>query len=190
MAGSRSIGSIQYTKASRRVGSVITYHQLWKGPDHFLLIKEIGWIEEYKRFYFNDIQSITVRQTASYLVWALIHPVLALFVAGIGQAGGAETGFYIFTGLLFLVIWSVHLLQGPTCTCWIQTGINREKLYMFRRVRQVRKFWNTVSLDLVEAQGRFSLEEMERVGVFVEPEANTPEPPSIAPVLQAEPGVE
>ena len=189
MAG-RSIGSLEYKKASRRVGTVITYHQIWRGPDHFLLIKEIGWIEEYKRLYFNDIQSITVRQTAAYLVWALILPVLALFAAGIAQTAGAGTGIYIFIGLLFLVIWSLHLIQGPTCACWIQTGINKEKLPMFRRVRQVRKFWKKFEPELTAVQGFFSLDEMEQVGTFTEHKRIIPEPPSVPPVFTTESGVE
>lgn len=186
----RSIGSITYTKASRRAGSVVTHHQLWKGPDHFLLIKEIGWIEEYKRFYFSDIQSITVRQTAAYLVWALVLPLLALFVAGIGQTMDASAPFYIAVGLIFLVILSLHLLQGPTCSCWMQTGINKEKLLMFRRVRQVRKFWNKTAFELIDVQGPFSLEEMEQVGTFTERVNTRPVPPDLPPILAVDTGAE
>ena len=61
---------------------------------------------------------------------------------------------------------------------------------MFRRVRQVRTFWNSASVDLIEVQGAFSLDEMERKGAFVEHTAHKSEPPAITPVLNAEPGVE
>ena len=189
MAG-RSAGSIHYTRASRRAGSVATYHQMWKAPDHLLLVKETGWAEEYKRFYYTDIQAVVVKQTAAYLIWAIILPILYLFAAGIGQSVDADTLFYIIAGVLFLVIWSLHLIQGPTCKCWIQTGINKEKLLMFRRVRQVRKFWKMISPILMAAQGEFSLEEMEREGTFKEAK-NTPViPPDVAPVLDVESGAE
>jgi hypothetical protein len=186
----RKAGSIEYKKATRRMGSVITYHQLWKGPDHLLLVKEVGWIEEYKRFYFNDIQAITVRRTATYLVWALVLPVLALFVAGIGLANGAPTSFHVISGVLFLVAWSLHLMQGPTCSCWIQTGINKEKLLMFRRVHQVRKFWKKMEPELTAVQGGFSLESMEQEGIFTERTNAPAAPPAVPPVLNPEAGVE
>ena len=36
------------------------HSSLWLGPDHLLSVDRIWMNEEYKRFYFRDVQAITV----------------------------------------------------------------------------------------------------------------------------------
>ena len=38
-------------------------YTLWQGPDHLLQIYSRLGVEDYKRFYFNDIQAIITRKT-------------------------------------------------------------------------------------------------------------------------------
>ena len=48
----------------RRAGfftAVATRSSLWLGKDHLLCIDSNGYGEDYKRFYFRDIQTITLR---------------------------------------------------------------------------------------------------------------------------------
>jgi hypothetical protein len=42
---------------------------LWMGMDHLLSISEGPYSEEYKRFFFRDIQAITVCITRRRMVW-------------------------------------------------------------------------------------------------------------------------
>jgi len=49
----RNSGVAKYIRVSRRYGSLMTHHQLWRGTDHILLVRETGSMEEYKRFYFR-----------------------------------------------------------------------------------------------------------------------------------------
>jgi hypothetical protein len=151
-----------YSKLSRRIGSMMTYHQLWKGSDHLMLVKEVGCTEEYKRFYFKDIQAVVTTRSISYLVWALVLLILTLGMAG---AGFSETdpvsktiSFTVMgASLLFLLI---HLSLGPTCKCWLHTGINREKLVIFRRTRQVLRFLGKIEPEITKAQGEFPTQAM------------------------------
>ncbi len=150
----------QYRKLSRRAGSLISHSQLWKGSDHLLLVKEVGCAEEYKRFHYRDIQALVVIRSKAYAFWAVFLPVLALLLGGVVYTVGdvGSVGGWIAA----LVVWFVvHLVRGPTCKCWIQTGINLERLIMFKRTAQVRKFMARVQPDIVSAQGRFSIDEME-----------------------------
>ncbi len=91
----------------------------------------------------------------------------------------------VFVGVPLLICLIVHLLRGATCKCWIQTGINKERLVMFRRVREAQKFWKKLEPELVNVQGPFSLEEMEREGTFVEKEIN-PDPPPVPERMKSE----
>lgn len=174
---SRSAGSLNYIKLSGRAGSLVAHHQIWQGSDHLLVVKEVGCVEEYKRFYFNDIQAFMVVRSVNYLAWAILLPVFFIFIFGIAQISGDGQPFVNGVGIVLIIIWLIHLLRGPTCKCWIQTEINKERLIMFKRVRAARKFWNRIKPDLVAVQGDFSLEDMEQEGAFVE--NVIPEPPAI-----------
>jgi hypothetical protein len=47
----------------KKKGFLIGHHTLWQGPDHLLQIYSRLGVEDYKRFYFNDIQAVTTRKT-------------------------------------------------------------------------------------------------------------------------------
>lgn len=153
--------SVNYKKLSRRSASLVAHHRLWKGPDHLLVVKQVGCSEEYKRFYFRDIQAIIVKRTLSYRIWGLVLPCMALAILGAGWSSlDQEWGLWVLIGII-VVLWVVHLVLGRTCACWIQTAINKEKLVMFKRIAQVKRFWTKIEPDLTAAQGAFSIEEME-----------------------------
>jgi len=177
-------GNPVYTKFSKRTGTVIAHHRMWRADDHLLVVKSVGCAEEYKRFYFSDIQAVVLSRSSSYLLWALLLPVIAMFLS----AFMIEADSRAFLGGLLavtLVVWVVHLAKGPTCTCWIQTGINKERLRMFNRVRQANRFWQRIEPLLAEAQGAFSAEEMEAEGTrgVADPRKA---PPPVPPVPQSE----
>ena len=40
---------------------------LWLGSDHILLVKDLGYLERYQRYYFRDIQGLTLEPTPRYV---------------------------------------------------------------------------------------------------------------------------
>ncbi|HZR47537.1 MAG TPA: hypothetical protein VFA47_12570, partial [Candidatus Manganitrophaceae bacterium] len=42
---------------------------LWEGKDHLLCLYRTGYTEEYKRFYYRDIQAFITRKTARGSAW-------------------------------------------------------------------------------------------------------------------------
>src|SRR6188474_1572175 len=76
-----------YKKIARggRPGRVaITQLSLWLGPDHLLQIEGDGYSERYRRFYFADIETFTIRRDnrqRNYTIFLGI--LLALFVFGV-----------------------------------------------------------------------------------------------------------
>jgi hypothetical protein len=56
---------------------IIGYYTLWQGPDHLLSVYSRFGIEDYRRFYFTDIQSMIVHKTVSGKIQNLI---LGLFL--------------------------------------------------------------------------------------------------------------
>lgn len=167
----------QYKKASRRASSLFSRSQLWYGSDHLLLVKEFGASEEYKRFYYRDIQTMIALRTPAYYLWGIVFLVMILFLLGAYFGAEEVDGVAALFGLGFITLFlGAHLLRGPTCKCWIQTRINKEKLIMFGRTAQVRRFLTQVEPKIVAVQGRFSLDEMKSIGHHPIPDSN-PIPP-------------
>lgn len=106
----------------------------------------------------------------SFYFWTAVLPLLMLLLLTIPAFATPGSFLEWFSSSLywiagfFGIIWLIHLLQGPTCKCWIQTGINREPLPMFKRIRQSNRFWKKIELKLIAAQGNFSQDEMNRIG--------------------------
>ena len=150
-----------YKKISPRKSDFVSHSRLWLGKDHLLVVREIGYTDEYKRFYFSDIQSITMLKTRSYFVFSILFAIpLVLFSVLFGMGEGLvweNVPSLVFT-LFFFVLLVVHLLRGPTCKCWIRTSVNNEVLTMIRRDRAFIKLIKRVDPLIQAAQGSFSIE--------------------------------
>src|SRR6185503_16307515 len=64
-----SRGAKVYRRLPGRESGLLSYSRLWLGPDHLLLARTTFFSEEYKRFYFRDIQAIVMRKTRRHLFW-------------------------------------------------------------------------------------------------------------------------
>lgn len=146
---------------------------LWLGDDHLLLVETNGYTESYKRFYFRDIQAISIQQTNRYRWWAgitgffaLVFLILAIATMpktspvqwnGGEIAGGIFLGGIAGLGLLFLVI---NWILGPTCRCFLRTAVQTEELPSLCRERRTRKVFDQIRPQIVAAQGQLTLEEV------------------------------
>src|SRR5438270_8932541 len=84
---------------------------LWLGKDHLLCIDSSGYTENYKRFYFRDIQALVIRKTERHKYFALACAVLA-FGCFLPSALSSEVVVrYIFGSLvgLFVLIFLINL---------------------------------------------------------------------------------
>jgi hypothetical protein len=134
---------------------------LWEGKDHLLLIDTNGYTENYRRFYFRDIQTISVSQTNGRAVWngiwgALTGVTAALWLphfAGLRTAPQlwevlAASGTLLFFALPLLI----NNLLGSTCVCLIQTAVQHEELAPLRRARAANRIIQHLLPTITAAQ--------------------------------------
>src|SRR5262245_36888992 len=73
---------LRLTRLQRRSGRFIqavgTYSGLWLAEDHLLCVNSNRFMEDYKRFYFQDIQSITIVMTQRGRNWNFVLASLML----------------------------------------------------------------------------------------------------------------
>lgn len=133
---------------------VRTRTSLWQGKDHLLYVLSTGYTEDYKRFYYSDIQAITIRKTIRYMVWNII---LLTFLVCFGAAAYSYSDKFLvatlytvaFFSFLFLVI---NLSMGQTCICQLYTQVSTEELCSLKRLRTAKKVINIITPLIEEKQ--------------------------------------
>ncbi len=138
---------------------LIGYHTLWQGEDHLLSVYSRFGIEDYRRFYFTDIQSMIVHKTVSgriqNLILGLLLPIFTL------MAFTLDGGLQIFGGIMavcFLIILSINWLCGPTCVMYLCTAVQNEKLPSLHRLKNAQKVMDRLKPLIEKFQGRLTPE--------------------------------
>ncbi len=144
----------QYRRVAGRTGLFIR-HSLWMGADHLLRVRAHPFAEEYRRYYFRDIQAIVLTELPNTA--ALYGFIAAAFLAAI-------TGMLLYSRhpvwasmcglsavLLFFLSW-----RRPTCACYVKTLVSTEKLPALRRIRKAQRAIALVKQEIESVQGRWA----------------------------------
>jgi len=144
-----------YRRLPGRAAGLASYHHLWLGPDHLLSVRATGYSEEYKRFYFRDIQALIVRKTERREISSVIFTLLAigcgLFVLVTPLL--MWRGFWAVCTGVVLGCLLVNWLRGPTCICHIRTAVQTEPLPTLKRLPTARKVIARLKPGIQDAQG-------------------------------------
>ena len=150
-----------YRRLPGRGMAVLQHARVYQGPDHLLQVVSTGYSEIYKRFYFRDIQAITIHKTHWGKIWNGIWGFFtALFgLPAVDMTGttaivmGSIAGFFG----LFLI---ANVAFGPTCACFVRTAVQTERLAPVTRIRTARRFLKRVRPLIEAVQGSLSREEL------------------------------
>ncbi|MBU6410820.1 MAG: hypothetical protein KGR98_10585, partial [Verrucomicrobia bacterium] len=132
---------------------------LWLGPDHLLHVESSGYTESYKRFYFRDVQTLTIRETTRRNVWnaILILPVVFCLVVLVISLFPLKNIAAVITwsilATLLVVPFVINNLRGPTCACELRTAVQIEELPSLSRVRKTRRVLAKIRPLIAAAQG-------------------------------------
>jgi hypothetical protein len=150
----------EYTKirgSGYKKGSFVSLRgiraSLWLGADHILCMYNKGYEEDYRRFYYRDIQAITTHLDSRRKAWNIALGICALCFA--------FWGLKVFSiSAIFLLCMLVNWLRGPTCTCYLQTAVSRERLVSLNRLKNADHFMDLVSPLIEKSQGKIDPEEL------------------------------
>lgn len=145
--------------------------QLWIGQDHLLSVDQYGFFftfhEKYRRFYYSDIQGITVQETTASRKWTVLWSVLSIVMLGCSAlvhslwetSAGAPwiTAAMVAPCVFFLML---NLWRGPSCRVTIHTAVQSELLPSLNRIKRARQFLPLVLPRIESAQGRLEGGEM------------------------------
>jgi hypothetical protein len=158
--GSKS-ADIQYRRLPgrglRREGFVAvarTWGTLWLGRDHVLSVDTHLFSEDYKRFYFRDIQAIVIGKTRRGMV---LNIVFSLFTASwlliaINQSEPIGVTLWLIVTGVFAVMLGINAWRGPTCTCYLVTAVHKEILPSLNRIKEAEKVSQILRKHIENAQ--------------------------------------
>jgi hypothetical protein len=147
---------IRYTRLPGRLRGVFHTASLWLGDDHLLAVSGWRFSEDYKRFYYRDIQAVVVTRTPRGVLpvpWILAVVVASItcvigYVRSIHWLGEASAEVLIVLALYLLV---VSLMQS--CRCRIQTAVSHAELPSLYRLWSARKALAILERRIGEVQG-------------------------------------
>lgn len=125
---------------------------LWISDDHLLLVKSTRVAEQYRRFYFRDIQAFLIRRKSFSPKRNMVDAFLWLVVSLIYLAHAPVTALFGAAVLLY------KRFSGPYCVCHIQTAIQTEPLPSLYRLRVAQELLSQC-VPLIEAAQNPKVEE-------------------------------
>lgn len=141
----------------KKKGFLVGYHTLWQGFDHLLQIYSRLGVEDYKRFYFDDIQAIITRKTGTGRIQNIVIGALAgLFCLFAVTSGGGWSIFHAIIAAVMLLILLINVLKGPTCETVLLTAVQTEKLYSLHRLKTTQTMMNRLRSIIERRQGRIN----------------------------------
>lgn len=145
-----------YQKLPGSLRGFIRRASLWEGSDHLLAVSGTRFSEEYRRFYYRDIEAIIIQKcprsgsiglyVASALVCAIAGTIAATSVhAPLAWAIAAVSFAFLLSRILLTFRYS--------CRCLLQTAVSRAELPSLYRTWTAAKAVERVRSRIADAQG-------------------------------------
>jgi len=143
----------KYKRLPGRPFTPFDVRSLWQGPDHLLWVESVFFKENYKRFFYSDIQCAILRRTDTRMLWSFIWGTLALICGLIAfLVPGTPYVSATFTAI-FLLALGINLAWGPSCTVYLQTAVQVQKISSLKRVRTALKTMARIKALVEAVQG-------------------------------------
>ncbi len=159
-----------YTKLRGIGSSPISPTRAYLGDDHLLLVIESMMGEEYRRFFYRDIQAVIVRKTGRRLWFNLVLGLLFLCCMAFLRYVVTQPTMHrpvfqnaipwmwslaLFALVLFLLI--VNNISGSSVVCHIQTAAVTQRMPMVTRMLHARRFLKQIRARVEAVQGVLTL---------------------------------
>ena len=135
---------------------------LYLGDDHILSVDNHAFSEDYKRFYFSDIQAIITRETRWATFWSIASSLMCAcsLMAALFMENPVGRIFSLTSSGAFLACLLINVIRGPTCICHILTAVQQDQLPSLNRLRVARRVIATLRLAIERVQGKLTREEV------------------------------
>ena len=168
---------IRYKKLPGHRRGFIRGASLWLGPDHLLAVNSLRFREEYKRYYFRDIQALIIARSPRFHLSTRAAAIGCCWLVAFASLYQVPHGA-LAVGILgvFLVASWLYFSALCSCTCKIHTAVSQDSLPSVYRVWVARRFLRALEPHISGAQGQFEqpLADLETVRIGPQPRTRHP----------------
>jgi hypothetical protein len=142
-----------YRKLPGRRRGLLSGSSAWLAADHLLLVRSARFWEDYRRFYYRDVQAVVVTRTTRFV--ASWPPVLlgACIMAVLGVVREGPIAWMCIALLALEGLYWLAASIGWSCVCHIQTAVSLEQLPSVYRTWTARKAVDLLEVRVRESQG-------------------------------------
>lgn len=140
-----------YRRLPGSAGLVIR-QRLWLGPDHALLVRSSVISQDYRRFYFADIEAIVIAEieSASRFYGMVLSIMAGVFTLGLAVSG--YTAWAVFCALVCIVL-SVFTWTRPLVRCSLKTRVGTQPLPCLKQLQAARRVAAILQAEIQKVQG-------------------------------------
>lgn len=139
-------------------------------------MSQSGFQEQYRRFFYSDIQAFVWRTTLGWMVTASVLAFLLLCSLTLLFLPEGQIALVIFATPLALLLLA-HLIKGPSCVFEIVTPLTRHRIPALDRLKAAKKFMERITPKILESQAGFNVPV--QVSAATEPTPSTSTEPSV-----------
>jgi hypothetical protein len=145
---------IRYRKLPGHRRGFIRSASLWLGPDHLLAVNSLRFREEYKRYYFRDIQALIIARGPRFHLSTRAAAIGCCWLIALASLYAFANGALAMSvlGVLLVATW-VYFSAMCSCTCRIHTAVSQDRLPSVYRIWTARRFLRALEPHLSGAQG-------------------------------------
>jgi len=149
----------KYRRLPGRSGLLIR-HSLWMQSDHLLRVRANPFSEQYRRYYFADIQAMVLTELPGSAAFYWYAAAISLAFAGGLLVYSRHPVWGILCGLIALLAFYLGW-RVPNCSCYLTTSVGTDKLPAIRHLRAARKAAAMVMVEIEKVQGPLSRETLD-----------------------------
>lgn len=182
-------GGIRYRKLPGHRRGFIRGSSVWLGQDHLLAVNSMRFREEYKRYYFRDIQAIVIAESPRFHISTRSALIGYVWLVAFAATFQLNYGPSVMAGIgIALVLAWIYISVACSCTCRIHTAVSHDQLRSVYRIWTVGKFLRAIEAEISKVQGSLDLPLADVEAVSIGPqEAQAPAAQQTAGVSTAEP---
>ena len=158
---------------------------LWEGVDHVLSVSGSRFHEEYRRFYYRDVQAFVVERTAraGSLGWWSVLLILLIIAIIATVENDPRYSWVALVVLSLLVIIRLEITFRRSCRCSIQTAVSRELLpSLMRRAATeavIARLQTRIAAEQGELPGDIPASEDDVTAAILPPDPANPAPSQV-----------
>ena len=147
-----------YRRLPGRSGLIVRY-SLWIKPDHLLRVRSNPFSQEYRRYYFKDIQALVLTEVSNPVGY-LFYGLAAFFAIAALVLYVRHPVWATLCGLPAIFFWFLGW-RTPDCACSIRTRVSADRLPSLGKLRSARQTIALLKAQINQVQGELSAEALQ-----------------------------